>query len=395
MRDNIGMGRFWRWVRQAWDAFRHLRAFRDLLGALTVWHYVLLGCALVGGLALAVWSWVTHLPGPVAVLVGIIAVLVIMGLLSLTIRTWRQLHQRNAANEQFADGTTQEISRPPAWVLTTIAIVLILAGIGWLFNRKPSPTDASPSTEHQSGSQPQAKTQQPPTAAQETPKPARQKKTIKPLTGDAGRQDAALPTPNTAQGATTGPVTVQSGGAASFGQQGGITAGQIFIGPPPGQLLINGVPGNMPVSVITAFVSAARIDATKKMANAVYVVIHLSEVSAYNKLTTRIGEARTILSSNPSFIVFDDTRGAYVLKEPGPDLRTTGIYWLSASPRPGLVCYFNQESKDAAETIQKLLEPLGVKTSMYWQIRNDENDPQQMDRYKFWVASGIDIEISL
>src|SRR5579863_4369075 len=220
-----------------------------------------------------------------------------------------------------------------------------------------------------------------------------------------------IPTPNvhapasstqsSQSGTAVGTVNVQPGAAVTFGQQGGTNIGQQLVVTPPTRYLIEGVAYLPEVIVPTAFVNGVVVDGAKKPANVTYVALRLSERSQNDHLEARVEQARTILSANPGFMFFDASRlgYGYALKTLG---RLSGIGGLDYSGQPG-VYYLRAELKDTADATQKLLEVMGIKISAYRHVESEEEirkrnlpgETSAIERYKFWTASGIDIEICL
>jgi hypothetical protein len=123
--------RLWTGLKKLWDTYRQLKAFRDLLEGLTLWKYILVGVSMVGGAALTVWSWLLHLPGPYAILIGLVTVLLAMAIASQALRLRSQWVYR-------ADGEVSRpaTARPPGWILALVLTVLLLGSIGWLVRRR-------------------------------------------------------------------------------------------------------------------------------------------------------------------------------------------------------------------------------------------------------------------
>src|ERR1700729_3364158 len=136
----------WKFLKKAWDGFRHLKAFRDLLEALTLLKDVLLGASLVAGIATAVWSWVINLPGPVAVLIGLGVALLVMMLLSKAMQFLSELGQSSPANQDVAVPSNPPKSKPPKVALAIIAVVVLLGIVGFIASRYHHPVTSSTKT---------------------------------------------------------------------------------------------------------------------------------------------------------------------------------------------------------------------------------------------------------
>jgi len=131
----------WKWLRSAWDWFRHLKAFRDLLEVLTVWKYIMLGIALPAGVVTSIFSWIWSLPGPVIFVLGLAATVLMLWGSSLIIG----MRARRIAIPQQIEGGGEEQTqkgRPPRLVLALFGLLAVLAGIGFFVPRKVTTLDA-------------------------------------------------------------------------------------------------------------------------------------------------------------------------------------------------------------------------------------------------------------
>ena len=207
MWDNGGM---WKRIRRAWDTYRHLRAFRDLLEGITLWKLFLLGVSMLTGLGFTLWSWMTQLPKPLAALIGLGAATLAMGLLSFGIKSWRNWKQEGPRDATEIDAVPSR--RPPGWVMVVIGSVMVCIAIGWFVNWRKStaPPLTGPTPEPRKTVQPNA---------DKRDDPAKEKRAPRPATAPSARP--------------TGPSVYAPGGVVSVGQQGGITAKEVNINPAP------------------------------------------------------------------------------------------------------------------------------------------------------------------
>ena len=201
------------WAR-AWGAFRHFTAAWKLLEILGLWAFFIAGFAVLVGGILAGLYWVKGLPWP---LVALIFVGISMVVFSLGAIAWRAWHgKRTVPSETIEARRLKKLPSP--WVLTAVSFVLVLVVIGWLKPKGESSRGKSSKT--------QATLQSPKNNAQEiqlnNPKPTRKLADQK-----------SSPSKQLDPDVVSGPITIHPGGVASFGQQGGITAREVSINPPP------------------------------------------------------------------------------------------------------------------------------------------------------------------
>ena len=201
---------------------------------------VLTSCA---GVAVSVYAWIDGLPWLARIA---LVVFVVCGLGSLLLgcrMVWLRLKSAKSTSELNESGEPVELSTVSnkttlslPWVVTVVLIGTVAVGglsyiagkySGVQFNRqKTIEPNATKSTDLNSDRNDHSKNKvKEPKVIALTPAPAK--------TQPRNAMDSAPPKPSV--GTKAGPVTVQPGGVASFGQQGGITAGKIEINPLPAE----------------------------------------------------------------------------------------------------------------------------------------------------------------
>ncbi|HEY9139446.1 MAG TPA: hypothetical protein VIN93_01050 [Bryobacteraceae bacterium] len=118
----------WKRARQLWDVYRHLKAFRDLLEAITLWKLFLVGVSVLTGIAVATLSWLERLPKSLAILIGLTCAALVMALISLGIRTWNEWKGNVVKDKATVEALGQQ---PPPWLaVAVIGLVAICIAIG-------------------------------------------------------------------------------------------------------------------------------------------------------------------------------------------------------------------------------------------------------------------------
>jgi hypothetical protein len=356
----------WNRLLAAFDLFRKAWGFRTLLELVGIWKYVVLGVAAVIAIALQIWASAAKQTPPVLIGLGlaVFAALLLIG--GFAVAFWRA---GGPSKQRPAEGSVEvtSVSRkaPPAWIITCGCILAALVIVGFLSGGRPQrPTIATLVPVPVPVPAPQAIVATEPLVQEDKGEVATKGITKKSMLSakqgkgiSVGKDSVAMGripdgskigdgsvvvgatdiNGNTVlnqgglavgRGATTDPtsiaigagahagngnvgsVEVQPGAVASFGQQGGITAGQINVFPDESK---------MPVSIEY---SQARVSPT--------------ELRLTIKPNRRIDAATlAMFFDGPvevpalSFSCMNCGNGRINDADGTPDLKTVWVYWAA------------------------------------------------------------------
>jgi pimeloyl-ACP methyl ester carboxylesterase len=180
-------------------------------------------------------------------------------------------------------------------------------------------------------------------------------------------------------------IQVQPGGAASVGQTGGLTVGQIIN--PPTRIALNCVPSDTPFIKPAAYLDGRSIS---RAAGTTYVVVHLSDLTKYRGAPDGLKQVLKALGEMPNVEVFYTTLCGYTIQT-SQGLRT--VSWFAPGDIPK-VYYFDKRLENLAGTMTEmfLTSNISLKPSQYIKLPEIGN-LDQIVQHDFWLLSGIDIEV--
>ncbi len=217
------------WNR-AFDWFSRLTAYQKILELAGLWKFIWIGAAVLGTVLLGLWAAILRLPLPVIVVLVLICLAALTALIGHGINGYERLAAWKASRPEV----NLKVSRKAKVI---VAILVVLAAIGWIASRSrvstiptPSPPQAKvEAKETPAGSMPASgeTKQTPPPSPRKPVATVRKPSVTKESAATSESGEKAPPQPQQ----PPAPMVVAPGGAVSFGQQGGITAGQVNILP--------------------------------------------------------------------------------------------------------------------------------------------------------------------